>query len=182
MYEAEVKILDINPEEIKKKLKALGAETVFENRKLKANYYDFSDNRIKKAKNFLRLRNIGNETELTFKHFVTDNKFKINEETDIKVDDFNAMHNLLIMLGLKKYGDYSKKRSRYKLGEFQYEIDKYQGIPAFLEVEAKFSNLKKAKKELEKAVSILGFEMKDTKTWNAFQVHKHYSKKMTGGN
>ncbi len=174
MHEIEVKILDIIPSEIKKVLKKIGARKVFEGA-IEARFYDFPDGRIKKAGNHLRLRKFGKEKiELTFKRLVSRKKYKQNEETDIIVEDFNAMDSLLKSLGLTKVRDYKKKRTRYKAGNFQYEIDKYPKIPAFVEIEVKSSNASKAKKQLEKAVRLIGYSMKDTKPWDGFEVSRHY--------
>lgn len=178
MNEIEVKILDINPAEIRKKLRKAGARKVFD-AEIDARFYDFPDKRIQKQGNHLRLRKIkGQKIELTFKKLKSKKKYKHNDETDIVIDDFNAMHKALISLGLTNYKGYKKRRERYKIGKYQYEIDKYPQIPHFVEIEAKSESAAKAKKELEKAVKILGYTMKDTKPWNGFEVHKHYHKKI----
>ena len=180
MNEIEIKILGIDPAEIKKKLKKAGAKTVFENTLVNARCYDFPNKKIRKAKNHVRLRKIGNKVELTYKELKSKAKYKINEETDIVINikDFKLMQKFLEKLGMKAYADYRKKRSRYRLGKWQYEIDKYPGIPHYVEVEVKSCNIAKGKKELEKAVKLIGFTMKDAKPWNGFEVHKYYKKKI----
>jgi len=180
MNEIEVKILDINPAEIRKKLRKAGARKVFEG-KIEARFYDFPDNRVKKAGNHVRLRKFGKKkVELTFKKLRSRKKYKHNEEIDIEVNDFNETDKSLSLLGMRCCGDYTKTRERYKLGSFQYEIDKYPKIPHFVEIEVKSDNANKAKKLLEKAVKLLGYKMKDTKPWNGFEVHKHYKKTYRG--
>ena len=176
MNEIEVKILDISPADIRKKLKKAGAKKIFK-AKIDARFYDFPDGRIRKAGNHLRLRKVGSvKTEMTFKKLKSKKKYKHNEETDIVVNDFNDADKFLRMLGLTKVKGYTKTRERFKLKNFQYEIDKYPKIPAFVEIEVKSNDAKKAKKLLEKAVSLIGYKMKDTKPWNGFEVHKHYKK------
>ncbi len=178
MNEIEVKILGVNPKEIKKKLKKLGAKTVFENRTVHAMCYDFPDRSVRKAGNHIRLRKVGKKVEITFKTLKSKKKYKNNYEVDVPVDNFESAHRFFSKLGLKKYADYRKKRSRYRIGKYQYEIDKYPGIPHFVEVEVKSDNVQKAVKELEKAVKLLGYTMADTKPWNTFEVHKYYKKKI----
>jgi adenylate cyclase class 2 len=177
MHEIEVKILDIIPAEIRKRLKKAGARKIFK-AKIDARFYDFPDNRIKKAGNHVRLRKIGKKVEITFKKLKSRKKYKHNEETDIEVNDFNAADKFLKMLGMTKAKGYTKTRERHKLGNFQFEIDKYPKIPYFVEIEAKSNDANKARKLLEKAVKLLGYKMKDTKPWNGFEVHKHYKKKI----
>jgi adenylate cyclase class 2 len=177
-HEIEVKILDINPDEIRKKLRKAGAKKAFDGI-IEARFYDFPDSRVKKAGNHVRLRKFGSKkVELTFKKLKSRKKYKHNEELDIVVPDFESMHRFLALVGLSNYKSYRKKRERYKLGSFQFEIDKYPKIPHFVEIEAKSKDEKKAKKELEKAVKLIGYTMGDTKPWNGFEVHKHYKKKM----
>lgn len=178
MHEIEVKILEVDPSEIKKRLLKLGARKVFENAQIHAQLYDFPDRRIKKAGNLLRLRKIAGKIELTFKKKVSKRLAKDFEETDIDVNDFDAMHRMLSFMGLKCFSDHRKTRSRYRLGAFQYEIDKYQGIPYFVEIEIKSNNKKSALSQLKKAVAAIGYSMKDAKPWTGSDVHKHYHKKL----
>ena len=64
----------------------------------------------------------------------------------------------------------NKKRISYVLGDIRFEIDTYEGIPTFLEIEAPSEEI------LEEMVLKLGFSMKDTKPWNGKKVWKHYGK------
>lgn len=178
MNEIEVKILGIDPAEIRKRLLKSGAKKVFR-AKIDSIFYDFPDRRIKNAGNHVRLRKVGDvNTEITFKKLVSKKKYKHNREVDIAVDDFGKAHEFLTSIGLAKYNACTKTRERYRLGNFQYEIDKYPKIPDFVEIEVKSDNASKAKKELEKAVRMIGYSMKDTKPWNGFEVHRHYNKKL----
>jgi adenylate cyclase class 2 len=178
MNEIEVKILEINPAEIRKKLKQAGAKRVFGGT-IGARYYDFSDRRIRKAGNVLRLRKFGKKIELTFKNIKGKKKYKHADETDVIIEDFEAMHRFLTSIGLKHYAALRKKRERYQIKGLKFEIDKYPGIPYYVEVEAKTKkDTKKAKLLLEKGVRLIGYKMSDTKPWNAFEVHKYYHKKI----
>lgn len=181
MNEIEVKILDIDPAKIRKRLKKAGAKKIFK-AKIDARFYDFPDDRIQKAGNHVRLRKIGNiKTEFTFKKMISNKKYKHNKEIDIVVNDFKKAHEFLTSIGLTKVKSYTKTRERYKLKNFQYEIDKYPKIPHFVEIEVKSNNAKKSKKELEKAINVIGYKIGDTKPWNGFEVLKHYKKKYSGG-
>jgi len=178
MNEIEVKILGIDPAEIRKRLKKAGAKKIFK-AKIDARFYDFPDGRIQKAGNHVRLRKVGSvKTEFTFKKLVSKKKYKHNKETDITINDFKKAHEFLTSIGLTKVKSYTKTRERYKLKNFQYEIDKYPKIPVFVEIEVKSNDAKKSKKELEKAVKVIGYKIEDTKPWNGFEVHKHYKKKI----
>lgn len=156
MKEIEVKILEINPEEIKKKLLDLGAKRIGEN-KFAATIFDFEDGRIRKRGELLRLRKIGDKVELTYKSKeYKESDFKTAEEFETTVTDFNDMLKIFEKLGLKQTMYYEKIRESFKLNNAKIEIDTYPKIPTFIEIEAP------TEEEVEKTVKILGFDMKNT--------------------
>src|SRR3989344_6496070 len=139
MEESEIKILDINKEDILKKLNSLGAKKTSEG-KIEALYFDFNDNRISNKSSMLRLRKRDGKFELGFKNLVSKEKAKIMEEFQVTVDDFDAMKDVFLNLGLKVILKFAKHRTSYLLDGVHFEIDTFEGIPALLEIEA--SNLK----------------------------------------
>ncbi|MBN2112365.1 class IV adenylate cyclase [Candidatus Woesearchaeota archaeon] len=174
MKEIEFKILEINPNEIRKKLKKAGAKKVFAGNIL-AQYYDCENLMVRSRGNLLRLRMFGKEPQLTIKKILGRKGYKVAEETDIVVGDFKRMHDALLALGFGCYGCLKKKRERWHLGGINFEIDKYPNIPYYVEIEAKTEKSSAdAKKKLQKAVRLLGYKMSDAKPMNAFEVHKHY--------
>ena len=66
MKEIEIKILDINPEKIRKKLLELGAEKVFDG-EVHVISFDLPDERLNKAGQHLRVRKVGKQVELCLK-------------------------------------------------------------------------------------------------------------------
>ena len=91
MKEIEVKILDINPEEIRNKLLDLGAKRISKN-KYSTIIFDFEDRRIRKSGELLRLRKAGDKIELTYKiRDEKDTDFKVMEELETTTGDFDTM-------------------------------------------------------------------------------------------
>lgn len=166
MNETEVKILEINKEEIIAKLESLGAEKVFDG-VVDSIFFDFPDNRIYNNKTLLRLRKEGN-IKLTFKKKISKDEVKIMDETEIIVDDFKTTKKILLNLGLSEVKKTEKKRISYKLKDVRFEIDTYPGIPTYLEIETEDVEL------LKEYVKKIGFSMKNTCSLSTIELMEHY--------
>jgi adenylate cyclase, class 2 len=169
MDEVEVKILDIDKKKIIAKLKKLGAKKVFEGR-INAIIFDTKDDKIWKSGNLLRVRKVGKKAEVVLKEKVEKTDIKHYIEHEITIDNFETALNIFEKLGYMQKDRLEKNRISYSLGKLHFDIDSYPGIPTFMEVEAH------SRKELEKGVKLLGYQMKDTKAWSAWDVAKHYKK------
>ena len=168
MKEIEVKILNIDKNEVIKKLESLGAEKCFEG-KVNASFFDFKDKRLKKENSFLRLRDKEKFSELTLKKKISKDEAKIMDETEIVVDNFANAKKILESLGLVESEiKMNKKRLSYKLGDVHFEIDSLENLPSYLEIEA--PDLEKLKDAVEK----LGFSMNDAKPWSMKDVKEYY--------
>jgi adenylate cyclase class 2 len=169
MKEIEVKILDININLVRKKLKKLGAKLKFKG-EMAIQMYDFKDNRLFKKGVHLRLRKLGEKVELCLKGKKEKSKFKIRQETEVMVDNFDNTDSILQSLGLVKVFEFKKHRESYCKGPVKFEIDHWKSVPYFLEIEAP------TEKQLEKAVKSLGYSMRDTKNWGGTEVSNYYKK------
>jgi len=167
----EVKILDVNKASLEKKLLALGAKLVGKYA-LESVVFDTQNKDLNSKKELLRLRKKNNKTILTHKNNVKEGKTKTCEETEIEVSDFDKTKALLIGLGFVCSKSKPKKRTTYKLMNSLIEIDEYKEIPPFFEVESP------NEEELEEIVKLLGYTMKDTKTWTGWKVFRHYGKEL----
>jgi predicted adenylyl cyclase CyaB len=172
MQEIEVKILNIDKQKVIAQLESLGAKKVLDC-EMCSSTFDFADKRLAKEGKFLRLRTKGGITELTLKEKVSTEQAKINEEHEVIVSDKNCLRGILHGLGLKEVKtDAKKHRVEYVLGNVHFEIDTLaENIPPLLEVEAP------TLEEVQKAVEMLGFSMKDdAKPWSGKDVREHYGK------
>ncbi len=171
MHEIEVKILEVNRKEVEAKLVQFGAKKVFEG-ELNAVMFDFEDERIKNAKDLLRLRKAGNKVILTYKKFTGISDVKDLKEIEVDVSDFNKMKAMLEELGLAVVESTRKTRISYQLEGVHFDFDKYLDenifIPELLEIEAEDNIV------LHKYINLLGFERKDCKPWNFFEVKEYY--------
>jgi len=167
MKEIEVKILEIEVEDIRKKLLALGAEKIFDG-ELNIINFDYSDQRLIKEKKVLRLRKVGKEVELCFKGKKENSQFKTQEEIEVNTSAFKDTLAILEKIGLKIIYRGKKHRESYKLGKIRFEIDTYPKIPTYLEIEAP------TEEEVKTTVEQLGYQMEQTTNLDARQLEEHY--------
>jgi adenylate cyclase, class 2 len=175
MKEIEVKILEINKNKIIAKLKKMGAKKSFDG-VIQGEYFDYSDNRLDKNKELLRLRNAGKKVFLTYKKKQKKGKVKCCEEKEIEVSDYDTLKEILIQIGLKVKNETMKKhRASYALEKTHFEIEtpleKYSFIPPFMEIESTSA------KTIYEYAKLLGYSEKDCLNWSGNGVIKFYKKK-----
>lgn len=171
MQETELKFLDINKSEIIAKLEKLKAKKVFEG-DIEPSYYDFPDKNLERQNKLLRLRKKGDKVELTLKERIPHSTIIISNETEILVSNFETTKKLLKSLGLKETVVLPKKyRISYRLNNANFEIDKYDNIPTFLEIEAN------NEKDLMQAIKLLNLDVKKGKDWGNRKLLEFYNKK-----
>jgi len=161
--EYEVKILNINIEEIKKKLIKIGAKKHLE-RHMRRYVYNIDPNN---QQTWIRLRDDGEKTQLTIKE-ISDNSITGTKELEINVSDFDKTHLILDKLGYKHKALQENKRESYKLKDIEFEIDSWPKIPPYLEIEGP------SKEKVEEAVKLLGYASEDTTSMNTKKIYlKH---------
>jgi adenylate cyclase class 2 len=174
MKEVEVKIIEVDRQEVEAKLRALGATKTLDEDE-ETFFFDFPDNSISKAKNLLRLRRIGDKTVLTFKKFVEDPSTKVRVETEVSVSEFDTARSILQSLGLTPTLHMKKHRTSYSLASgIEVDIDKYTGryshIPTLLEIEGPNAAT------IREQAKLLGFEPQQCKSWTTFDLIDYYSR------
>jgi len=168
--EVEGKILEIDKDKVIQKLESLGAEKEHE-KLLSVRLIDFQDGGLHKQGKSLRLRKVGEKTEFTFKGpRKKDSRFKIREEIETNVEDFEKALKIMKKIGIKPRVSYEKKRTSYKLGDVSFEIDEYINlpIPTFLEIEA-------SEEKINEMIEKLGFKKQDMKSYGLNGLLNHYN-------
>lgn len=166
IQEREVKIIDVDPDTVRTKLRDNGIEKKTEGR-IRSQFYDFPDGRIEEQ-GVLRLRSYGDDQFITYKEMTSQDNIKEMRELEIDIDDMETTAAMFEALGLEKIRSSSKYREKWTQGEIEYVLDKYDDIPWVLEIEAPGTE------QLEAAVTDLGYTMDETKTWDAQQLRSHY--------
>ena len=128
--EYEVRVLEIDREEIVKRLDALGAEFQWDYVQ-KRYVYDFIP---KVESKWIRLRTNGVKTTLTIKNLVS-SRIDGTQELEIEVDNFERCHLILKELGYEAKGYQENRRCQYVLNGVEIDIDSWPFIPTYLEIE-----------------------------------------------
>lgn len=128
--EYEIRILEIDKEEMIKRLENLGAKKVGEYEQ-KRYVYDLRP--VEKGK-WIRLRTNGLNTTLTYKDIVS-NTIDGTKEIEIEVDDFEKTNEFLEKIGFKNRGYQENKRIQYILNNVEIDIDSWPMIKDYMEIE-----------------------------------------------
>ncbi len=128
--EYEVRVLEINKDEVINKLESLGASLV-ENTYQRRYVYDFNPPNPNK---WIRLRTNGDTTTLTIKD-VEKKTIDGTKEMEIEVSSFDDTNEILKELGYTPKGLQENKRIKYNLNGVEVDIDTWPKIPTYLEIE-----------------------------------------------
>ena len=156
--EIETKVLDVDVNILKDRLISLGAEKIQETR-LVVDWY-----RIKGVKEgedpwFLRIRSNSNgEHEVTWKA-----KSDIlgiarrHKEINFNISEPEKLADLFEELNLEKYAHQEKDRVTFAYKDWQFDIDQYPKMPAYLEIEGS------SEESIKEAINLLN--LINNKTW-----------------
>ena len=161
--ELEVKILDINEWDIKRKLSELGAKKLGGSN-FRRYVYDFSPVDMNK---WIRLRTDGNKSSLTIKEILSDD-IDGTKESEIEVSSFDTTHNMLEELWYQHKSYQENKRESYILDDVNIEIDSWPMIPTYLEIEWN------SEKSILDIVIKLWYNINDVTSINTKKVYSHY--------
>ena len=128
--EYEVRVLEIDRDEIVRKLESLGAEFQWDYVQ-KRYVYDFIP---KVDSKWIRLRTNGEKTTLTIKNLVS-SEIDGTQELEVEVDNFERCNLILKELGYEPKGYQENRRCQYILNGVELDIDSWPLIPTYLEIE-----------------------------------------------
>lgn len=151
--EIEVKFLDIHPDELRLKLRGLGAVQEYPERLMKRKTFDDHDGKMRKIGGWIRLRDEGDKITLSYKQ-LNDRTLHGTKEVTVNVNDFNTTSSLLEIVGFKQKSFQETKREKWLLDNAEITIDTWPWIPTFLEIEAL------DEKTVRDVASKLGFDWK----------------------
>lgn len=179
MKELEVKIMNIDPDSVRKKLKSKGAQLVKKENQINK-IFDFPDKRLLNGKGYARIRlvedllNGSQHCYMTVKKLISQDKFKIMEENETKIIDSSEGENIFRALGLIQYSSIARYRESYSYKGTLIEIDindkEFFPVP-YIEIETK------DEAELEEIVGMLGYEMKDATAKTIFELLEEFKTK-----
>ncbi|MBP1925793.1 adenylate cyclase class 2 [Sedimentibacter acidaminivorans] len=175
MREREVKVLNIDKDEIEKKLKKIGAVLLKDEEQTNIRF-DTDNNYLKETYNgYLRIRTTKNlldgkvKNTLTFKKSISRDKMRVNEETETEISNCEETIKILEFLGYNKKRPGYKHRRSYSYDHIIFEIDTWDKdtySKPYLEIEMSSED------ELEKAIKLLQLDRKQITTKSIFELRK----------
>ena len=179
MKEFETRIVDIDVDALRDKLKALGAKNTKKEDQIN-NIYDFEDGRLLSNKGYARIRSIHNLLDDTHTHYMTVKKlvsqdvFKVMDEFETVIMDEVEGTKIFEGLGLVQVESIKKYRESYDLNGALVEIDindkSFFPLP-YIEVETE------SVEKLKEVVGLLGYSMDDTTSKTIYELIDEYVKK-----
>ena len=128
--EYEIRVLEININDIIVKLEKMGAKKIGEFNQKRFVY----DLKPKKSGKWIRLRTNGKVTTLCYKD-VSSNTIDGTKEVEIVVDDFDKTNLFLNKIGFVSKNYQENRRVQYILDGVEIDIDTWPLIPTYLEIE-----------------------------------------------
>nr|WP_312577322.1 class IV adenylate cyclase [Sedimentibacter sp.] len=175
MREREVKVLNIDKDEIERKLKEIGAVLLKDEEQTNIRF-DTEDNFLKETYNgYLRIRTTNNllngksKNTLTFKKSLSRDKMRINEETETEISNCMETIKILEFLGYNKKRPGYKHRRSYEYENIIFEIDTWDKDTypkPYLEIEIS------SEEDLEKAIELLQLDREQITTKSIDELKK----------
>lgn len=159
--EYEIRVLEINKEEIVNKLESLGATKKGE---FSQRRYVYDLKPVQKGK-WIRLRTNGKKTTLTYKDIVS-NTIDGTKEVEITVDDFDKTNEFLERIGFESRSYQENFRIQYILNGVEIDIDSWPLIPTYLEIEGS------SERQVVEMQNLLGITPDKLTTFNCDDIYK----------
>lgn len=163
--EYEIRILEINKQDIIKKLEKLGAEKKGE---FEQKRYVYDLRPVENGK-WIRLRTNGRVTTLTYKDIVS-NTIDGTREVEFVVEDFNKANEFLEKIGFENRSYQENKRIQYILNDIEIDIDTWPMIPTYMEIEGQ------SEEDVFKMLEMLNIDKSQVTTLNCDDIYKQIYK------
>jgi adenylate cyclase class 2 len=129
--------------------------------------YDDRSGSLFSSRRLLRLRK-SDRVSLTFKKPIEKAVFKVMEEIEVEVSDFDGMNEILLSLGYAKVFRYQKRRELFALGGTTVNLDETP-IGNFVEIEGE-------KAEIESVASTLKLHIEEGISKNYLELYREFCK------
>lgn len=162
--ELEVKVLNIDKEEIEEKLIKLGANFIKKEHQINTIFDTKEENLESKGRGYLRIREskdlLSGDTEyiLTFKKNINNSGIRENKEIETTFTDKESLIAILENLDIYKKHEGSKERISYTYQDIRFDIDTWDKDTypyPYLEIEVT------KKEDIQKAIKLIDIPQKD---------------------
>lgn len=161
--EYEVRVLEINHDEMVKKLESLGAEFKFSALQQRLVY----DLKPKCDNKWIRLRTNGTTSTITIKD-IEAKTVDGTKELEIEVSDFEKANEILEVLGYHNRGFQQNKRTQYILDGVEIDLDRWPLIPEYMEIEGE------SEEAVYNCLDKLGIDKNEIVTLDVASIYTHY--------
>ncbi len=164
--EFETTVLDINPDEIRAKLRKLGAIEKPE-RLMRRWVFDIKNRNHTAISTWIRLRDNGQDVTLTYKKR-TGTKIGSTQEIEVNVDDFDKTVEILSKINFYRTFYQENRRQIFTLDDIEFSIDTWPKIPPYLEIEAT------SIERVQEGLAMLKLEKKDIGDGDVREIYSRY--------
>jgi len=133
--EIEAKFLNVNHDELRAKLKELGATCRQPMRLMRRRNFDLPDGGLERRHGWVRVRDEGDKITLSYKQ-LDDRSLQGMKEVLVVVNDFEAASNFLQAIGLVVKANEETRRESWELDGVEIDLDEWPWIKPFVEIEA----------------------------------------------
>ncbi|HVX58594.1 MAG TPA: CYTH domain-containing protein [Candidatus Saccharimonadales bacterium] len=152
--EIEAKFLDVDHDELRRKLASLGAELVLPERQMRRKNFDYPDGRLEKVGGWVRIRDEGDKVTMSYKQ-LNDRTLHGTKEVGIIVDDFDRSCQLVKAIGLEQNSYQETRRESWRLDGADIELDTWPWVKPYIEIEAPSED------RMKEVCGKLGLDLKD---------------------
>jgi len=169
--EHEIKVLDVNVQELAKRLEKIGAKKVYDDDRTIITLDTPERMFLSKKDKLIRITDEGN---IKVTMHVNQSKPEIKEGIKFKTSRLKETMDFFHEIGLDPISKVKASRISYELGKIDFDIDKFPAIPAFLEIDIEF--IKEEGYELEQLLKELGLENNKVVVMGTEDIHNLYGK------
>lgn len=155
--EIEVKFLNVDFDNIRGRLKAVGAVCEQPMRLMKRAIIDTPDLKMRENGGYVRVRDEGHKVTLTYKQFDKSQDLHIAsaKEIEVEVSEFDATVDIMLATGLAIRSLQESKRETWKVGNVEVVLDEWPWLDSYIEIEAEDEEL------VKQVADSLGFDWSD---------------------
>lgn len=173
--EIEVRFLDVNYEDLRRRLKAAGAHQKHLMQFMKRVIIDYPDQHLQKRKGswaFVRLRDEGGRVLLTYK-LIQDNAKFDTHEIEVEVSSYEKTIELFEAIGLKVISEQHTRREVWEFEASEVSLDDWPWLPPMVEIEGP------DEQALQRVAQLLGLQWHDALYGNVVLAYRKIYPKMT---
>ena len=168
--EHEIKVLDVNVEELIKKLEKIGAKKVYDDVRTIITLDTENKYFLKKRDKLIR---VTDEGSIKVTMHINQSNPKEKEEIKFKTSRLKETMDFFHEMGLNPISKVKASRISYELGKMDFDIDKFPTIPHFLEIDTEY--IKEEGYTVESLLKILGLEKNKVVVMGTEDIHKLYN-------